>query len=743
MSDQEPTEDPTRSYTVLTPGVAVSHYKIVEKLGEGGMGEVYLAEDSKLDRRVALKFLPTQLVQDDDLRARFTREAQAAARLDHPNIVTVYEVNEFEGRPYIAMQFVDGKTLGHYCRQEQLAPMEIVDLLTQVAAGLQRAHELGITHRDIKSANVMVDRERRAKLRDFGLAAVQGSDLLTRTGSTLGTLAYMSPEQAQGKEADERSDLFSLGVVAYELLTGATPFRRDNDAATVNALINEAPESLSRVKQEVPIELERIVLNCLAKRPEERYQSAAELCTELNALTQRPTGVAEQESPAIAVLPFANMSADPENEYFSDGLTEELLNVLAKNEELKVTGRTSSFAFKGKQEDLREIGRKLGVTTLLEGSVRKSGNRVRITAQLVNAADGFHLWSETYDRVLEDVFAIQDEIAAAVAREMHVTLLGKPSESKLKDPESYSLVLRGNHLMQQFSQQSCEKAIELYNRAIELDEENAKAWAGLSRSHLVSASFGYGDTQESYARSKEAVQRARELDELLPEVYEVQGWLFAAADQQFTKSLASFQRGLELAPNSSRMVSTLALIKALTGSISEGLSLASQAVELDPLNPEAYMNYAKTMLWAGKYNESREACLNALELSPDMSSICLTICWTHLLQGQLEEAREAIKKEPGAGYRLCGEAMVLHALGLKEESDRALEELLKQGDQWGYQFATVYGYRGDIDQAFEWLHKSAELRDAGTPITRVSPFFTSLHDDPRWPELLKRIGFEV
>lgn len=442
-------DDNTRTHVILTSGTMVDHYRIADKIGAGGMGEVYLAEDTRLNRRVALKFLPAHLAEDADVRARFTREAQAAAKLDHPSIVTIHEVGEHLGRPFFAMQYIDGKTLHEHSQNQSLPVAQIVQLISQVSDGLAKAHTAGVTHRDIKSANIIVDGDLRPKILDFGLATIQGGEMLTKVGSTLGTVAYMSPEQATGREVDHRSDLFSLGVVLYELIAGRTPFKRNNDAATLHAIVSETPEPLARYKSDVAPELQRIVSKTLAKNPAERYQSASDLSADLKTVLRaaetgeyRTTGKVALSRPSIAVLPFTNMSADPENEYFSDGLTEELLNVLAKNSELKVTGRTSSFAFKGKQEDLRGIGQKLGVETLLEGSVRKSGNRVRITAQLVSVADGFHLWSETYDRVLDDIFAVQDDIAKAVSKAMHVTLVGVVEEKRTVNPESYALILR-------------------------------------------------------------------------------------------------------------------------------------------------------------------------------------------------------------------------------------------------------------------------------------------------------------
>lgn len=744
----EPRDD--RTHTHLTPALArtVHHYRLVEKIGAGGMGEVYLAEDSKLNRKVALKFMPSHLASNEAMRARFTREAQAAARLDHPNIVTVYEVSDFEDRPFIAMQYIDGKTLRHYALEEPLEIKEIVGLVAQVAEGLAEAHASGIVHRDIKSANIILDRDRRPKILDFGLAAIVGGEMLTKAGSALGTVAFMSPEQAQGRDVDPRSDIFALGVVLYDLITGRTPFARNSDAATLSAIVNEEPEPLARFKRAVPSEIQRIVSRCLAKNPDQRYPTAVALAADLRCVSQSlVTGSSDisaiiaAEVPSIAVLPFANMSADPDNEYFSDGLTEELLNVLAKNRELKVTGRTSSFAFKGKQEDLRGIGQKLGVGTILEGSVRKAGNRVRITAQLVNAADGFHLWSETYDRVIEDIFAVQDEIAQSVAGALRVSLLGQTPNKHTDNTESYALLLRANLLTQRWSSDSTKKAIDLYRQAIDLDSNNARAWSGLAKVHLVSAAYGFAETEASYEQSRQAARRSIEIDDTLSEAYEVMGWIKATHEHDLEGAAVIFNKARSLAPHRSTAVSYASLIHGLLGHFDEALRLSKVALELDPLNPETSMNLARILFWSEKYEESRQACYRTLELNPGMTTINLNVCWNFLMQGRLDEALEAIQGERPSGYRECGLAMVYHAMGKKKESDEALANLLEAGETWAFQFASTYAFRNERDKAFEWLEKSAQLKDAGTPIARVSAFFVNLHSDPRWQEFLDRRGW--
>lgn len=740
-------EDNTRSFVPHAEGTFVSHYKIIEKIGAGGMGEIYLAEDTKLDRRVALKFMPSHLISDENLRTRFMREARAAAKLDHPNIITIYEVGERQNQPFIAMQYVEGKTLQYYCHEEALQINQIIEIVSQIAAALSKAHNAGVIHRDIKASNIIVDRELRPKILDFGLAAIQGGEMLTRAGSAMGTIAYMSPEQAQGREVDRRTDLFSLGVVMYELITGRTPFKRNNDAATLQAILNEPPEPLARYKSEVPPELQRIMDKILAKDPSERYQSAADLSADLRRLSGSPsseltgtTGRVAVGRPSIAVLPFANMSADPDNEYFSDGLTEELLNVLAKNPDLKVTGRTSSFAFKGKQEDLRAIGQKLGVGTLLEGSVRKAGNRVRITAQLVSAADGFHLWSETYDRVLDDIFAVQDEIAGAVSTAMHVTLIGVSDKKKTVDPESYSLALRARQSYWQMNKESLSMAVELYRKALEIDPQYAQAWAGLSLTYAIRIAYGHSEHDNEYTLAREAAEKALSLDDQLPEAHDAMCWVYTALELRVREGEPHIRRAYELAPNDSEIISSMATWELIRGNFDKAAGLARKSIELDPLNPFTYRELGRILLFAGRLDEARDMLNRVLDMSPHMTTVHLLLCSTAVKQGNMEEAWNIIEKERLPGYRHFGKAIVSYALGKQSDSDRYLEELLAGKASWSFQIATVYAFRGDNDKAFEWLERACEVHDSGVPLAKVYIFLDSLHADPRWPVFLKKIG---
>jgi serine/threonine protein kinase/tetratricopeptide (TPR) repeat protein len=743
----ESDDDKTQPVTLIRPGSAFAHYQVLDRIGAGGMGEVLLAHDTKLDRRVALKLLPEALADDPDVRVRFLREARAAARLDHPNIVAIYEVGEFEGRPYIAMQYVAGKPLLDFCGNDALTIPQVLRIASGICEGLAKAHAAGITHRDIKPANILLDADFRPVLLDFGLANLEGDERLTRAGSTVGTVAYMSPEQARGLAVDSRSDLFSCGIVLYELIAGRSPFRREGEAATLNAVATAAPEPLARYKSDVPDELQRVVTKCLAKSPDERYQTAADLLADLRVIERSlapsgstPSTRTAATQPSVAVLPFTNMSADPENEFFSDGLSEELLNVLAKNPGLKVTGRTSSFAFKGKKEDLREIGQKLGVGTLLEGSVRRAGNRVRITAQLVNTGDGFHLWSETYDRVLDDVFALQDEIARAVAEALNVKLLGKAKASRPVDPESWALVLRASQATQQGSKSSLNVAIDLYRKAIELDPESGRPWAGLARCLLQQSAYGLADHEQGHRDAKEAIRRAMQLDDDLPEAYEALSWVLAAFDFRFKEAEAAIQKAYSLAPNDPRVLATYAITLSIFGRFDEALPIARRAAELDPLDPGAYLQLGRATFWAGRYAEAEMALKRGLELSPGVASGNMLLALTLLHGGKIDEALIFASREETGGYRSCGEAILFHSMGRKTESDRALAELLELGDTWSFQVAGAYAWRGEIDKAFEWLEKSYEARDTGTPLVKVHPLLRNLHADPRWPVLLKKIG---
>jgi serine/threonine-protein kinase len=729
-------------------GSTISHYRISEKLGEGGMGEVFLAEDTKLGRQVALKFLPRSLWHQAEARERLIREAQAASRLDHPNIVTIHGIEEFEGRPFIQMTYVRGLPLNEHCAARPRPVADIVDLAIQMADGLQHAHEAGVVHRDLKPSNILVDDTGRVRILDFGVASLRGAAKLTQTGSTVGTLAYAPPEILHGQPAQPASDIYSLGVVMYQMLTGHLPFEADHEAALLYAILHLEADPLSKHAPQVHPGIQKIIARCMQKKPEQRYADCAALLADLRAAREasaRPAAApvgASGEKPSIAVLPFANMSADPDNEYFSDGLTEELLNMLAKNAGLQVAGRTSSFAFKGRHEDLREIGQKLGVTTLLEGSVRRAGNRVRITAQLVKASDGFHLWSETYDRVLDDIFAVQDDIAASVVGAMNVALLGQATPPTRGDPRTYDLMLQAQHFFAQQTGDSLAKAVALYKEALAKSPEDARAWAGLGIAYASQAAQGYADVAEGYRAAREATDRALGLDPTLADAHVTLGWIAGLFEYRWEEAESAFRKAMELAPGDGRMKAALATRLALDGCFDEALPLSAEAVRLDPLSAQTRLLRARILGWTGQLEAALALYREGLELSPGMLTAHASVGILLARLGRADEGVAEAAKEKTAGYRNWALAMIHHLRGDGRAADEALAELLKEGEEWAFQVAGVYALRGEADHAFLWLERGFFLRDSGTAGVKVTWAFEKLRSDPRYARFLKRVGLE-
>lgn len=741
----------------LATGTRLGPYEIKAPLGAGGMGEVYLARDTRLRRDVALKVLPDAVARDPNRLARLEREARVLAGLSHPNIVVIYSIERDGDVRFITMELVEGQGLDRHVVPEGMPVGRILDLSIGIAEALSAAHGKGVVHRDLKPANVVVTSDGRVKVLDFGLAKLMlpESNLdatLTRTaesplsmaGDVAGTVPYMAPEQLRGEPADARTDLFALGVILYELASGRRPFVGSTHVDLSSAILRDTPPGLTSMRADLPADLARVVGRLLEKAPGDRFQSALEARDALRLIQRTLEGGASARrsttAPSIAVLPFSNMSADPENEYFSDGLTEELLNALAKIPNLKVTGRTSSFAFKGRHEDLRGIGEKLGVGTLLEGSVRKAGSRVRITAQLINVADGFHMWSETYDRVLDDIFAVQDDIAHSVSTALHVTLMGRRATGSRANAESYELVLRGNHFLAQNTGPAIAKAVSLYREAIELSPDNALAWASLARAHSFQAGYGYAELNESHSSARNAAERALALDDELPEAHEVMGMILGYLEFRWKEAMEAVRRARLLAPGASSSMVSMSMYEGTIGRMDEALRLARQAQEIDPLNPNVHANRSRVEMWASNLEAASKACLRALELSPGMTAMHTHLGLLCLRRGMPEEGIEEIQKEATRGYRDYGLAIAYHVVGKKEESDAALARLLEEGEAWGFQVATIHACRGERDEAFRWLERSYELHDTGIPAIRVTQYFRNIHSDPRWPRFMEKIG---
>ncbi|MEO8167532.1 MAG: protein kinase [bacterium] len=756
-------------------GQTVSHYKILEKLGEGGMGVVYKAQDLKLDRIVALKFLPQHLNTNESEQARFLQEAKAAAALNHPNICTIHAIEEVDGRQFIVMEFVEGKTLRD--ATHDLSTAQKIEIASQIAEGLDAAHKKGIIHRDIKSDNIMQRPDGRIQIMDFGLAKLQGVSTLTKTGSTIGTTAYMSPEQARGDDVDHRTDIWSFGVVLYEMLTGQLPFKSDYEQATIYAILNEEPV----IPVHLDANLKQVLRKALAKNPNDRYQSAGELAEELrgrregggNKTRTKPlklswmiTGVVALLAAAafyflmpssnnvgekdavktIAVLPFLDMSPKSDQEYFSDGLSEELLNVLAKNPGLRVTSRTSSFSFKGTNTDIKTIASKLNVKHILEGSVRKSGESLRITAQLIDVETDAHLWSEIYDGTLKNIFALQDSIAGSVAEALKVALLGKNSETKKRgtDPEAYNAYLLGKHFYAQRSKSNWEKAESYYEKALSIDPSYAPAWVGLSKVHSSQADLGFKPVDESFRKAREEAEKALTLDSNFADAYSQMGWIKRGYDWDWTGADKSYRRALELEPGDASIITNAAVLAATLGRLDEAIKLNRHAIELNPLSVARYNNLGFITLNAGLLDESEMAFRKTLELNPRYPGGHVQVGLVYLEKRKLDLALAEMKLEAEPDWQMYGLALVYHALGRNKGSDDALEAFKKDyQDNAAYQIAQIYAYRNEMDKAFEWLERAYSQHDGGCSEIKGDSLMRNIVKDPRYVAFMTKMKLPV
>jgi TolB-like protein len=792
----------------LSPGVRLGPYEILALLGVGGMGEVWRAKDSRLGRNVAVKVLPEEFFEDEERRIRFEREARLLASLNHPGIAAIHSFEEIPGpssssapgatRHLLVMELVEGDALSKRMKAGKIPMVEALSIGRDIAAALEAAHAKGIVHRDLKPGNVMMSSDGRVKLLDFGLAKAFEKEPAspdfshsptvttagTEAGVILGTAAYMSPEQARGQHVDARSDVWAFGVVLWELLTGRRLFRGQSTPDTLAAVLRE-PVDFKHLPLSTPREVQVLLAQCLERDPDKRLAEIGEARRTLEraaagggargripGLTFAAAAVAlilltaggvfvvrrwraasvapAVVAPSIAVLPFMNLGADKDQEYFSDGLSEELMGLLAKVKELHVAGRTSSFAFKGKTEELASIGQKLHVGTVLEGSVRRSGEQLRVSAQLVNVADGYQIWAETYNRKMIDVFAVQDEIAGAVVSALKVKLLsqGRPaaSQHRTSNMEAYDQYLLGRQFWYRQSTDGYRRAVEAYEKAIALDPSYAAAYAGLATVGAVAAEFVAatpGEKVEGKQRAVAAADRAISLDPALAEGYSARGSL-RVENWDWAGAQVDLERALSLDDSGSEAHLVYSTLLVSLGRLSEAIAEARKAIALDPLHSQAWFRLGMYLNAAGQLPEARKAEQRALEINPEHLFAPFHLGVTSLLEKNPGASLVEFQRCDQLDWRLSGVAIAEHDLGHAVESQQALDELTaKYGQRWAYRVALVYAWRGEKDRAFEWLGHAYAQRARALRFLKADPLFAKLRDDPRYMAMLKKMDLPV